>query len=247
MFTCLTDNSATLLDDIFCNRIDNNDSGIIINHISDHQMVYTYSTEKVYATRVRQYVELETNDSQAMHTFLEKSHDSNIADKLNRDLNSDPNDNLRQLLDIFSHLKNVYLPKRRMRLNKIIHKVQPWMTTAILKSINFRDKLYKSLMLTPRDYLEVQRNFKTYKNIIRRSIMIAKRDYYNKIFNKYSKNLKMTWKEINDTLNRHKTKSKFPETFKLSNRKMISDAFNDYLLALVNGSFHVRSPKKNEI
>ena len=112
-------------------------------------MVYTYSTEKVYATRVRQYVELETNDSQAMNTFLEKLHDSNIADKLNRDLNSDPNNNLRQLLDIFSHLKNVYLPKRRVRLNKRKHKVQPWMTTAILKSINSRDKLYKSLMLTP--------------------------------------------------------------------------------------------------
>ena len=36
--------------------------------------------------------------------------------------------------------------------------------------------------------------------------MIAKRDYYNKLFNKYSKNLKITWKAINDTLNRHKTK-----------------------------------------
>ena len=59
------------------------------------------------------------------------------------------------------------------------------------------------------DYLEVQQNFKTYKNIIiKRSIMIAKRDYYNKIFIKYSKNLKMTWKAINDTLNRHKTSEK---------------------------------------
>ena len=77
-------------------------------------MVYTYSTEKLYATQVRQYIELETNDSQAMNTFLEKLHDSNIADKLNRNLNSDPNDILRQLLDIFSHLKNVYLPKRRV-------------------------------------------------------------------------------------------------------------------------------------
>ena len=27
-------------------------------------------------------------------------------------------------------------------------------------------------------------------------------------FNKYSKNLKMTWKAINDTHNRHKTKTK---------------------------------------
>ena len=96
-------------------------------------------------------------------------------------------------------------------------------------------------MLTPRDspdYLEVQRNSKTYKNIIRRSIIIAKRDYYNKLFNKYSKNLKMTWKAIKGTLNRHKTKNKFPETFKLSNGQIISDpkviatAFNDYFISI---------------
>ena len=68
--------------------------------------------------------------------------------------------------------------------------------------------------------------------------MIAKRDYYNKLFNKYSKNLKITWKAINDTLNRHKTKRKFPETFKLSDGKLISDpkeiatAFNDYFISI---------------
>ena len=52
--------------------------------------------------------------------------------------------------------------------------------------------------------------------------MLAIRDYYNKLSNKHSNNLKMTWKTINDTLNRHKTKSRFSETFKQSNRKIIS-------------------------
>ena len=125
-------------------------------------MVYTYSTEKVHTKRVKQYVDLETNDSQALNTFLKNLHDSNIADNLNRDRNTDPNKYLEQFLDIFSHLKNMYLPKRRVKLNKRKHKNQPWMTTAILKSINSRDKLYKLLMLTPRDspdYLEVLRNF----------------------------------------------------------------------------------------
>ena len=74
--TRLTDHSATLINNIFCNLIDNNESGIIINHISDHQIVYTYSMEKVYTTRVRQYVELETNDAEAMNTFLKKLQDS---------------------------------------------------------------------------------------------------------------------------------------------------------------------------
>ena len=47
-------------------------------------------------------------------------------------------------------------------------------------------------------------------------------------------------KLVNDTLNRHKTKSKFPETFKLSNGKITSEPkenateFNDYFRTLVN-------------
>ena len=45
-------------------------------------------------------------------------------------------------------------------------------------------------------------------------------------------------KVINDTLNSHKTKNKFPETFKLSNGQIISDlteiatAFNDYFISI---------------
>ena len=67
------------------------------------------------------------------------------------------------------------------------------------------------------NYSEIHRCFKTYKNIIRRSIMLAKRDYYIKTFSKYSKNLRMTWNAINSkkinphcTLHRHKSKRRFP-------------------------------------
>ena len=48
----------------------------------------------------------------------------------------------------------------------------------------------------------------------------------------------MTWKAINDTLNKHTTKSIFPETVKQSNGKIISDpkeiatAFNDYFISI---------------
>ena len=215
--TRITDHSATLIDNIFGNRIDNNESGIILNNISDHQMIYTYSTEQLPCrTREKQYVQLETKDTQAMNKFINKLQDLNIADKLNKDVNADPNDNLKQFIDIFTNLKNEYLPKRKVKLNKRKHQVQPWMTKAILNSINSRDKIYKTLMLTPKEspnYSEIHRNFKTYKNIIRRSIMLAKRDYYIKTFSKYSKNLRMNWNAINETLNRHKSKRKFPAEF----------------------------------
>ena len=48
----------------------------------------------------------------------------------------------------------------------------------------------------------------------------------------------MTSKAINNTLNKHKTKNRFPETFKQSNGKIISDpkeiatAFNDYFIRI---------------
>ena len=96
-------------------------------------------------------------------------------------------------------------------------------------------------MLTSKEspnYSEIHRNFKTYKNIIRRSIMLAKRDYNIKTFSKYSKILRMTWNAINETLNRHKSKRRFPAEFKLANgktisdHKVIADAFNNYCIGI---------------
>ena len=127
-------------------------------------MIYTYSTEQLPCrTREKQYVQLETKDAQAMNKFINKLQDLNIADKLNKDANADPNDNLKQFIDIFTNLKNEYLPKRKVKLNKRKHKVQPWMTKAILNSINSRDKIYKTLMLTPKEspnYSEIHRNLR---------------------------------------------------------------------------------------
>ena len=57
----------------------------------------------------------------------------------------------------------------------------------------------------------------TYKNIIRRTIMHAKRTYYKTVFNSYSTNLKKTWQTINESLNRRKKKQNFPQEFKLAN------------------------------
>ena len=67
------------------------------------------------------------------------------------------------------------------------------MTTGFLKSINAKDKLYKVLKQTSKElpsYADIQTNFKPYRNIIRRCIMFAKRDYYQKMFNTFSNDMK---------------------------------------------------------
>ena len=64
-------------------------------------------------------------------------------------------------------------------------------------------------MQTPADslnYPDLLLNFKFYKNIIRRTIMHAKRSYYKNVFNTCSTNLKKTWQTMNESLNRQKKK-----------------------------------------
>ena len=95
--TRVTNHSATLLDNIFSTEFGNNDSGVIVNNISDHQMIYTYSTstlqERAASTSHKKHIEIETNNRQALELFITKLRNCNIVDKLNVDDNADPNSN----------------------------------------------------------------------------------------------------------------------------------------------------------
>ena len=244
--TRITNHSATLIDNIFSTELCNNDSAVIVNHISDHQMICTYSTDtdkNYYAPRKR-FIEIEKNDQQTLEKFLNKLKNSNITNLLNLDENADPNLNFDLFMKHFMNLKQECFQRKLVRFDKKKHRINPWITSGILKSINFKDKLYKTLMQTSKDstdYPVLLSNFKVYKNIIRRSIMLAKRDYYRNAFNRYSTNMKKTWQTISQTLNRRKRDRDFPQEFKLANGntisepKKIANAFNDFFIGIGDG------------
>ena len=242
--TRITNHSATLLDNIFTNELGSHELGILVNNISDHQMIYTYNTTQIKSTSTssKKFIEVETNNRQAIDRFLIQLRECNIMEKLNLDNNANPNNNFEHFMELFMKLKQQYLPKRVVRFNRKKQKIKPWLTTGILNSINSKDKLYKTLVQTPKDspiYSDLLSNFKVYKNIIRRSIMHAKRDYYKNVFRMYSSNLKKTWQTINDSLNRRNRRRDFPQEFQLANGTLISEpkhianAFNDFLSMLV--------------
>ena len=205
-------------------------------------MICTYSTTTVKKlTSLKKHIEVEKNDHQALENFSNELKNSNIVDKLNVDANADPNLNFDRFMEHFMKLKEQHLPKKVVRFDRKKHKINPWLTAGILKSINSKDKLYKTLLQTPKDsqsYPAILSNFKAYKNIIRRSIMHAKRDYYRHAFNRYSTNLQKTWVTINETLNRKKGKRDYPKEFQLTNGNTISEpkeianAFNDFFVSI---------------
>ena len=238
--TRVTDHSATLIDNIFSTVLDDSKSGVIITNISDHQMIYAYSTEKIYSPHQSKFMEVENNSRDALELFLSKLRDSDIVGKMDLNENANPNKNFEIFIDNFTKLKQQCMLRKRVRYDKKLHKDNPWMTTGILTSINAKDKLYQVLTQTSKEspnYADIQTNFKTYRNIIRRSIMFAIRDYYQRMFNTFSNDMKKTWQTIiNDTLNRSKKSRKFPRLFILSNGttisdpKIIAEAFNDYFI-----------------
>ena len=150
-------------------------------------MICTYSTNtanKCSSSR-KKIIEIEKTDQQALEKFLNKLRNINFTDHLNLNDNTDPNLNFTIFMEHFMNLKQECFQKKLVRFDKKKHKINPWLTAGILKSINSKDKLYKTLMQTSKDsinYPDLLSNFKVYKNIIRRSIMHTKRDYYRNAF-----------------------------------------------------------------
>ena len=107
-----------------------------------------------------------------------------------------------------------------------------------MKSIKFKDRLYKQLRSSPPDSPEfhaTKTNLRTYNNILRKSIRSAKTIYYNSCFQKFRCDIKNTWSTINSVLNRKKKNTTSPQYIKNGyeihkDKTDISNQFNDYFI-----------------
>ena len=80
----------------------------------------------------------------------------------------------------------------------------------LLKSIEFRDNLYRELKKTPidkDDYRNKKINLRTYNRIINRSKTYIKKMYYAEKFHQLKNNIKLTWRLINEVLRNNPNKS----------------------------------------
>ena len=87
----------------------------------------------------------------------------------------------------------------------------------LLKSIRYRDKLYKKLKLTnpnSPNYDTIKTNLKTYNLILKQNIHSAKQIYYETCFHHFRNDIRNTWKTLNEILTKNKTKQKLPTVFK---------------------------------
>ena len=228
----------SLIDNILANSLDETEnpiSGLLINDLSDHKIIFTFHQNNSYIDKVNKFINIEKRDDSSMNKFVDELTSLNICDKLDKQLTSDPNNNYEILSGLLKYAREKHLPKKTVKYQKKRHKKSKWISNGILKSINTKDRLYKALVQTdPANTILYERRkeeFKQYRAELRKSIRKAKRDYYTSIFNRHENDIRKMWGLLSETLNRNIRKQSTHE-FSLnkttSDPEVIANEFNQY-------------------
>merc|ERR1712208_148263 len=153
--------------------------------LSDHLPVFTcldiFTSNKVRT----KYITIQEKSKNAFNSFSQYIHNTIDSTKFDSDLISDPNVNYHKLEKILLEGNKLCFPKKQKRFDKYKDKLNPWITKGIMRSMKFRDNLYKKLKATPEDsavYTTLKINLKNYNKILQKMIRCAKFSYHNDIF-----------------------------------------------------------------
>ena len=152
------------------------------------------------------------------------------------DLLADPNINYEKLEKIITEAKTKCFPIKEVKFNKYKHKISPWMTSDILDTMKFRDKLYvkwKKNNPLSSNYALLENSYKSLNSLLQKNIRIAKTQYYHRQFENYKSDIKKTWRQINELLSNTSKKSDLPKYFfdgnlTLTNDLDIANCFNNF-------------------
>ena len=209
-FTRIT---GTLIDNLFCKlskSVLESTAGILTKRFSDHQpcfMIFnTTQKTKPPPKSIKKYI----SSVEAMLNVKQEIKSEELYNKLSKSHSADINLNYGIIHDEIVRGKNKHMPCKLVKFNKYKHKKSTWITQGLLKSIRYRDKLYKQMRLSNPSsphYNTLSINLKTYNLILKKSIMSAKQMYYESCFNRYGNDIRGTWKTINEILTNNQKKN----------------------------------------
>ena len=223
--------SCSLIDQMFCKvphkqEIDIS-SSIIISRISDHFPCIVNLRTPGEGRKQEKLIYTRTINDSAINDFREELSRLDIPSRLNANLLSDPNIDYGKFEEVLCASFNKHFPEKRIKVNKCKHKLSPSITSGMIKSIEFRDNLYKKLKACTTDSPEYelnQYNLKIYNGYLRQCIRAAKKQHYTHEFAKYKNDIRKTWDTLKDIMNKKKSKVEFP-TYLIINQSLCSGIF----------------------
>ncbi len=161
MFYILTENSfypkitlptrfskrrGTLIDNLFCKlteQILDTTSDILTLKLSDHLPYFIFINNINSEETQLKYIKINLQTKVTLQSCETEIKQINLINKIDSNPIADPNINYNIIHDIINAAKNKHLPTKIVKFNKRKHKKSKWITFGIIKSINYRDKMYK--------------------------------------------------------------------------------------------------------
>ena len=232
---------GTLIDQIFCKLTSSTlkcHSGIILSNASDHLPYFTCIDSSPPPQKSPKFARINVYNESSIQSFINEIETSLVDSHFDNNIMGNPNSNYDKLESIIIKAKETYLPNKLVRFKKYKHKKHNWVTNAILKSIKFRDNLYKSMLLSksdPESYETCRINLKAYNKILNKCIREAKANYYTSLFSKFKSDIRKTWQSINEILFKTKRPADIPTYLKLEDERIednlnIAIKFNDFFV-----------------
>ena len=239
--TRITDSSATLIDHVYTNNLENTIScNIVTVDISDHLATLTTIKLGNSSEHINFHNNLTPGTDKSSYRIFNEANDQNfknlIAEEnwstvVDQNLNADKNfENFMQIYNKNYNkaypLKNERVRRKNERLNP-----KPWILPWLEDAIARKENLFHESIKFP-----TAENINAYKKMnefCEKHKKIAQGKYYNKYFDQYKDNSKKQWQMINNVLGR---KVYHKETIKLkdgdgntiSSGNAVAEKFNDF-------------------
>jgi len=197
--TRLCNTSQTLIDNIFCSNVvlsKDMVNGILCTDISDHYPVFTILSESNKKCNITENVWYRPVTNKGKELFKNKLAGVNW-------------DHIYQTNDVqlsYSRLSNtlcqMYEESFPLKRKYARGNDKPWLTDTLKKSIKVKNKLYLQYRKCP--VLHNELKYKVYRNTLRKTLILAEKQYYDCMFNECKGDSKRAWSIMKNILGTNK-------------------------------------------
>ena len=196
--TRITENSATLIDNIFTNDFKdtlNHYQGILYNDMSDHFPVYHLDKYQETNNSSEKYVWKRKINDKSIENFQTELQNINWDDVLS---SHEANSTYSLLHNKLLRIYDKFFPLKRYKVNSYTARL-PWLTDALRKSIAHKNDLYRKQKKS-NIALEIE-HYKKYKNKLSKILRSAERKHYATMIEEHKSDLKKSWSILKNILN----------------------------------------------
>ena len=193
--TRITETSSTIIDNIFCNNVDNMlnvTPGILCTDLSDHLPIFCFVQGASIAT---------CNDSFCTRSYSQGHIDAfinsvNDTDWLEIIQSDSAQTAFSNFFDIFKEKYDEYFPVKTV--NRKIKRSKPWINGNLKSCINKKNKLYRKYKRIPSVYNK--NTYYTYKSSLSKTLKLAEKKYYADLIAENKDNMRKTWSIIKEAI-----------------------------------------------